>query len=544
MSQLRPFATPAQSAPIAGGAALNSYDRLPSEPRPLPATLPDTLAVTAALAGLSTAPVTACRVLEIGCAVGGNLLPMAQALPGSTFVGIDLSARQIAAAQRTATGAGIQNVRLEVKDFTTLTAEDGPFDYIIAHGIYGCVAPAARDQLLPVISRLLAPDGVAYVNYYVYPGWHTREMFREIVLANAQIDSDPRAAAADVRRALQMMADQSPTNAENLYAAHLRQETAFLHAVPDEYLIHEYLEANPTAIYFQQFVQQLAECGLGYAAEIKPNPSRRRLANELMTRQPDLAQDWMKLEQYIDFVQGAFVRRSLLCRAGRQVFQFPRPEVIERLILRALALPAVTQGDVRSNEPIPFRVSDGKTVDISDPLVKTTLAALARGWPRALSFEEMLAVIRSDLQFGGQFALPGSQEREAILHTALNLYGLNMVDLHEHAAVFVPVASEKPKATALARYQARESKMVASLHHALVTTLSKTDRLVLAHLNGARDRGALMAVLRTAIGKGILPDPAKDPEAAAEAGLQGPLENVLEQSLGKLANEGFLIEQP
>ena len=36
-----------------------------------------------------------CRVLELGCADGRNLLPMAAALPEAEFVGVDLSARQI-----------------------------------------------------------------------------------------------------------------------------------------------------------------------------------------------------------------------------------------------------------------------------------------------------------------------------------------------------------------------------------------------------------------------------------------------------------------
>jgi len=32
-----------------------------------------------------------CRVLELGCGRGGNLLPMGESLPASRFVGIDLS---------------------------------------------------------------------------------------------------------------------------------------------------------------------------------------------------------------------------------------------------------------------------------------------------------------------------------------------------------------------------------------------------------------------------------------------------------------------
>src|SRR5438552_708734 len=116
MSQ-SPIAVPvsATEAAAARGRLRNRTNlipgRLPGEPRPLQAAHVDALAVTAALAGLRVAPVGRCRVLEIGCGVGGNLLPIAQALPQSTFVGIDLSGRQIAHAKRTAGGAELQNVR-------------------------------------------------------------------------------------------------------------------------------------------------------------------------------------------------------------------------------------------------------------------------------------------------------------------------------------------------------------------------------------------------------------------------------------------------
>src|SRR5207253_5091645 len=91
-------------------APASTYEQLPSENRPLPATRPDLLATLATLGGLAIAPVASCRVLEIGCAVGGNLLPMAQELPEASFVGVDLSPTQIALAQRTAKGAGLANI--------------------------------------------------------------------------------------------------------------------------------------------------------------------------------------------------------------------------------------------------------------------------------------------------------------------------------------------------------------------------------------------------------------------------------------------------
>src|SRR5687768_17974910 len=80
----------------------SSYDAVPYSVGAFPQTRPDRLATVAKLFGMRPAPPSRCRVLELGCAAGGNLIPMALADNASDFVGIDLSARQIADAQATA----------------------------------------------------------------------------------------------------------------------------------------------------------------------------------------------------------------------------------------------------------------------------------------------------------------------------------------------------------------------------------------------------------------------------------------------------------
>lgn len=60
-----------------------------------PNTHPDRLAAMAILHGLSPAPVEQCRVLEIGCNEGANLIPMAYAIPTSEFAGFDLARLRI-----------------------------------------------------------------------------------------------------------------------------------------------------------------------------------------------------------------------------------------------------------------------------------------------------------------------------------------------------------------------------------------------------------------------------------------------------------------
>ncbi len=51
------------------------------------------------LYGLDTVPLEKARVLELGCAGGGNLLPFVLAYPQAQVVGLDLSSVQVAQGQ-------------------------------------------------------------------------------------------------------------------------------------------------------------------------------------------------------------------------------------------------------------------------------------------------------------------------------------------------------------------------------------------------------------------------------------------------------------
>ena len=90
-----------------------SYDVVPYESRCFVETHPDNLANIATLFGLNPPAIDRCRVLELGCSHGSNLIPMASALPGGTFLGVDLSARQIEEGQKKAAELGLKKLRPE-----------------------------------------------------------------------------------------------------------------------------------------------------------------------------------------------------------------------------------------------------------------------------------------------------------------------------------------------------------------------------------------------------------------------------------------------
>src|ERR1044072_7078734 len=72
-----------------------AYDKLSYPGRAYHVTRPDHLATLGTLYGMAPARPSRCRLLEIGCGIGNNLLPMAHQYPDSTFIGIHLSRGEI-----------------------------------------------------------------------------------------------------------------------------------------------------------------------------------------------------------------------------------------------------------------------------------------------------------------------------------------------------------------------------------------------------------------------------------------------------------------
>src|SRR4051812_17419319 len=116
-------------------AASTSYDLVPYFSKPNYPAHPDCLATVATLVGMTPAPLDDCRVLEIGCAAGGNLLPVALQFPRSKFVGVDLSPRQIEDGREVQRAVGADNLDLRAMSLVDLDHEFGKFDYILCHGV-------------------------------------------------------------------------------------------------------------------------------------------------------------------------------------------------------------------------------------------------------------------------------------------------------------------------------------------------------------------------------------------------------------------------
>ncbi len=104
------------------------YDVVPYHSFPYFETHPDRLALLGKLFGVAAARPERCRVLEIACAGGGNLVPMAELFPESRFVGIDLAPTQIETGRELVASLGLRNIELRAQDLVDLDPAEGPFD--------------------------------------------------------------------------------------------------------------------------------------------------------------------------------------------------------------------------------------------------------------------------------------------------------------------------------------------------------------------------------------------------------------------------------
>lgn len=91
------------------------------------------------------------RVLDLGCGTGSLVRRLAEALPGATVIGLDMSGANVEAAKRQTAAFGDQRVRFVTIDY--LQYRDEPFDLIVSDGVLHLI-PGSDTTL----ARKLAAD--------------------------------------------------------------------------------------------------------------------------------------------------------------------------------------------------------------------------------------------------------------------------------------------------------------------------------------------------------------------------------------------------
>lgn len=437
---------------------------------------PRHLATVATLFGVPAPDVATCRVLEVGCSDGANLLPMAATLPHAQFIGCDLSGSAIAAARSAAQELGLSNVTFVQRDLATLTDDPEPFDYIIAHGVYSWIPAPVRDALLKLAARRLARNGAMFVSYNVYPGCHVREAAWRILHHHVDGIADPRGQLQAARALATLLAEPGVTQTET--DAVLRQEFHRLAAQSDSALFHDDLAVPNDPVYFHEFVAHLARHGLTFLAEAKLS---MMTAAGLAPRMQQFVggMDRLAREQYLDFARMRRFRQSLVCRADADSGDDSLARLETMHVAASMSLVrAAALGRAFPGEP--------GTVDVNVRAARRVLQWLVGCAPRIVSVADAVAWQREHAPEDVTTARP----LPALLAEACYA---GTVELYVDPPPLAASGGERPVASSIVRWQARRQQGVTNLRHETLRIDDPQALALLSLLDGTRTRVDLAA---------------------------------------------------
>jgi methyltransferase-like protein len=519
----------------------NSYDEVPYPSAPMSQTHPDRLATLGTLFGLSPPRVDRCRVLELACADAGNLLTMAEGLPESQFVGIDLSARHIADGQAALRELGLKNVTLRQQSILDVTPELGLFDYVIAHGVYSWVPAAVQDKILRICHDHLTTHGIAFVSYNTYPGWHQRGVVRDLMRYHTRNVADAGNRAARARDVLALFLE---TALDGTYRQMLEEEQERIGPTKDSYVFHEHLEEVNEPVYFHEFARRAARHGLQFVAEAdrgalavgRDSPRVREALDRL-------GDDVVLREQYRDFLTNRTFRQTLLCHQGASLHREPNHERVLGLHVAGRPRPVSERPDVQSAKVEEFRGPSGAIASTGHSISKMAFVQLMEAWPRAVAFDELQATARTRL-VGDAVVVQGRdaylRDTRLLAENVLQAFRAGVLELHAHAPGGVAEPSDRPRALAMARRHAAAGEFVANARQQMVR-LDLLSRHLIQALDGTRDRAALVEYMVTAVRQGGLTQERHGRRVEDPDHLRAVLTRELAPNLRRLALSALLV---
>jgi methyltransferase-like protein len=477
------------------------YDATPYTSNSFPQSAPGHLAGIAHLFGLPTPVVSTARVLEIGCAAGGNLIPFAAAHPAARVVGIDLSQVQIDEGRAHVRALGLTNLELVAGDIAQAdVAAMGEFDFIIAHGVYSWVPAQVQEAVLAAIRALLSRDGVAYLSYNVYPGWKSKEVVRDAMLLASGTSTDPAVKVREARRMADFLDEVAPEDGVLSKVLAVSREHAL--GFGDSFLLHDELAAVNSPCYFYELVGRAGAHGLGYLAEAHPEtmfPGNfgPKVAEYLAEKCGGVQ---VLVEQYLDFVLNRLFRESLLVHAERVPdLRYDLDRSRYRDVHVAASVPPAAEPTRLDHTRQEFVVSDA-TLFTNDPGLKATLDELTAQWPWTMSRNELVDAVRARLERAGFPPATDLAEHVDDLLGVLIVQGAAQVRLDpvrpQRSTGNLCIDESARRTVELTR--TRDDATTFNLWHETLP-LTPLDRHLLPLLDGTRDRAALVAGLLASI---------------------------------------------
>jgi len=480
-------------------ALQEDYERVLYPGHSLPQAHPDRLATLACLFGLRPPALDSCRILELGCGDGTNLIAVAQSLPHADCLGIDLAEAGLRRGRDIVERLRLQNIRLQQMDLLDIDEQLGKFDYIIAHGLYSWVPEEVRDRLLDVCGVNLTHGGVAYVSYNAYPGCQLRQMVRGMMQFHTQHSDTADERVAQGRGLINFLAGAC-TSDPPFYQAVLSRESERLNECLESTVFHDDLAAVNHPVYFHQFIDHAACHGLQYLSEAHFfEMQTATLAPDTVEVLNRISDSRIAKEQYLDFIKCRSFRQTLLVHADLALDPELKPERIERFFVASALRLKEQSSRLDDAGPWEFVGPKKSRLRTDNRVVAAALQCLADVFPDALHVGQIVSAALA--RIAGQVSSPidVTDAARQICTMLVRAFAGGLVEFHVHPPRFARLPGARPVGSPLARVQVEMGTLVTNLRHHNVQVEDPFRRVLLQLLDGTRDHDALLDELETLI---------------------------------------------
>jgi len=456
---------------------MTTYEQKPYRTVARPESHPERLSAIARSMDLPASNPDSCRVLELGCGTGGNILPWAERYAESTFTAIDNASNHIDVAQHTAQQMNLRNIEFRVDDISSCSLKKASYDYIVCHGVYSWVSEPVQQKILEVCKEALAPNGVVLISYNVLPGWRQRGLIRDIMMFGASLEQspDPEKKLQSAARTLGLVA-AARREKDDLYGRYLNEAISRLQSSDSSYLFHEFLEEHNSPCLFTDFMQKAKGTGLQFLSEARPAfMAGDDLGHEQRHFLDSLAADVIMREQALDIFRNRMLRETILCHEGHTLKRDLRASVFRSLVYSTeyRRVPSSSSGEVKFRDLVSAReiaMPKGDSTDVLD--------LVGRLGPSGCNLSELA-------RSASEISINCRSEAE-IFSNIVALWRAGFIELSSAHYPALSKASGLAKTSKLARIQAQSGESATSLRHRHYE-LSSPERLILAASDGTRD---------------------------------------------------------
>ena len=475
-----------------------SYDITQYDSHPYAQTHPSHLSMISNLFGVKAPGWKKARILELGCAAGGNIIPLAIEAPEAEIVGIDLSKNQINEGIKHIEALGLKNIKLSHRSITDINQDDGLFDYIICHGVWSWVPEEVRQKIFGIIRNNMSEKGVAYVSYNTLPGWGMVLGVREMMKYHTKHITNHSEKAQQARLLLKFIGD-GLQNDNSPYANFLQSEINLLSRQGDHYLLHEYLEEDNNPVYFHNFVEQANQYNLSYLSDTNLAEMFAHNLPEQFSKEISKINDIIRSNQYIDFIRNKRFRCTLLTHSHNKI---DRNLSFDKIKKFSLSFSGACNDEIHENsfeEGTPLSFSNGVvTLTVKSSISKRAMWLLKNQKGKPMSFKALCQKTTKELTG------VNIKEVESHLIQDLNLLRLvlgGLIHLHEEDGNYTTQPTSRPKVCELAQYQSKFKNYVTNKRHELVA-FNPIEHCFFQELDGTKTIKEIIPNLVNAVLKG------------------------------------------